>query len=200
MKKWQEKMLNSKNRIVVCNCNRGSGKTLSIFGRIISEGTGNFIYFNNNSFDRIKFLFKEHAEYEESLMKITITLNKIICEYKDGGIIEVSLYKPYNANIGGLKNIKMAFFDDCIPTENFLNNDSRQMLIKQIYIFITNKDLEFIDDEEVGIKSENDFINYNIAKLQYEFNNIEGENSIKKRNDILDMIIKLESMRKLYVK
>lgn len=196
---YQKKMLDSESRVVLCNWKRGSVKTQSILNKIINEKTGEFAYISRYSFEGIKLLFKEYSKDEENLFKIIIVSNKIVCEYKNGDKIEVLLYHPQNEEVKELKGINMVFFDDCFPTIDFLNRGLKPMGIEQIFVMISDMSLELIDDKfEDNNSNYDDFIDYSIAKLKVEFDNLQGDvMKVKERSCILDMIAKLESMKKI---
>lgn len=210
---YQEKMLNSKKEIVVCNWERGEGKTYSIFTKIMEEKNGKFIYISPFETCTLRDYFDEyiHTSSEKDFIKLfKISRDKLYLEFNNGNIIEVFLMKP-SSNFRGSRNIKIAFCDEYYPSKEFIDTILKPIDVKQVYIMMTNDNMEYIDSrndiEKDFMKkcskiasnknSMNDFIDSAIVKLVYEFSLIaQTEKTTMTRNSILDMIMKLQSLRK----
>ena len=254
MNKWQEKMLESDKRIIICNWGRGKGKTQAIFNKIIRQDSGVFVYFNINKATRdwFKFVFKEYFE-DNCYGKIAIYPDKIICSFDNGTEYEILLLGTNIESIKGYKKIDMVFYDDCFPDIESFESILENIHVKQFYVMFSNSNVEYIDDNydddyddddddcyydyseddycydygndyddyddddyynDYGDDDDddceeddddcdfvkfdfNDFVDYAIFGLSIEFQKLLGNiNSIEKRNDILDMIDRLDSMRK----
>jgi hypothetical protein len=210
---YQNKMQNSNKEVVVCNWERGDGKTYSIFQKIIEEKNGRFIYISPFEECTLRDYFNEyiHTNNEKDLIKLfKNSRDRLYLEFNNGNVIEVFLMKP-SSNFRGSRNIKIAFCDEYYPSKEFIDSILKPMDVKQVYIMVTNDNMEYIDSRNdiekdfmkkftkiaSNKESMNNFIDGTIVKLIYEFSLVpQTEKTTMTRNSILDMIGKLQVLRK----
>lgn len=189
---YQEKMLNSKAKIVFCNWKRGEGKTYSIFRKIIEEYVQKSIYVSQSNNKVLGSYFKRYAERNEYDIKIDKNI-KISIDFK--GAIEITCLNTISDyNIRGVKDIEYIFFDEYMPTEREL--DLLKILNpKQIYIMTTKEDMECIDN--VSVQDFSDFYDEQIKELMIEYASTpKKENTTMTRDKILQQIKMLKDMKR----
>lgn len=195
---YQEKMLNSKKEIVVCNWERGEGKTYSIFKNILRCSDGKCLYISNNNTGIRKYL-KDHIEQRKirslGFKKITDTESRTtIIENENYGIdILYSRLDSLN-EYRGIKDIMYVFFDEYFPNSNELSI-IKSMGVKQIFIMVTNGNVEYIDSRRL-IQIDN-FYNKQIEELMIEYAEIDkNKNTTMTRENILKQIKILQDMER----
>ena len=90
MRVYQDKMLNSKKEIVVCNWERGEGKTYSVFRKIIENKNGKYLYISPFSSRILQDYFKEYTYKESNSIKLyKSSRERDSIEFNDGNKLEV---------------------------------------------------------------------------------------------------------------
>lgn len=189
---YQEKMLNSKAKVVFCNWNRGDGKTYSIFRKIREEHIQKSIYVSKSNNKALGSCFKRYIERNEYNIKIDKNI-KISMDFgRDIEIICLNAINDYD--IRCLKDIEYIFFDEYIPTEREL--DLLKILNpKQIYIMTTKEGMECIDN--INIVNPTNFYDTQIQELMIEYQNTpKRENTTMTRDKILQQIRMLQNMKR----
>jgi hypothetical protein len=209
---YQEKMLNSEKEIVICNWERQEGKTYSIFRKIMKNKNGKYLYISPFNPIALKDCFKEYTYNEKDNIKLYKSLrDKDFIEFNNGNKIEVFYIKP-NTQFRGCRNIEIAFFDECYINKEYIDSILKPMDVKQVYCMITNGNIEYIDSRQIKTEQEkmkecyriaskdqlmNNFIDASIVKLINEFSLVpQNEKTTLTRNSLLDMIMKLQTLRK----
>lgn len=205
---YQDKMLSSEKEIVVCNWERGEGKTYSIFKKIMESKNGKYLYISSFEARTLQDYFKEYTHKESDSIKLyKSSRNKDYIEFNNGDRIEVFYIKP-DTQFRGARNIKIAFFDECYLNKEYIDSVLKPMEVKQVYCMITNDSIEYIGSRKENElwewlelssnpKNLNTFIDASIMKLINEFSNIpQTEKTTMTRNSILDMIGKLQALKK----
>lgn len=197
---YQEKMLNSKKEIVICNWERGQGKTHSIFTKIVRHGVGKYIYISSFEPVMLKNEIKEYVRNLSNYIKTSkFSKDEIIIEFTNsdfinGGFIEIYFLKP-SADFRGKRNMDIAFFDECYPDKLYIDGVLKPMGVKQIYTMFTNDSIEYIDSRN-SVKVEN-FYSNQIEELMIEYSNIpKNEKTTITREKILQQIKILQDMQK----
>lgn len=203
MREYQQKMLESKGKgIVLCDWDRGKGKTYSI---------ANFIAKNIN-FDRpLKILIiggNYYCRYIQEELKRIINDEFDIVVYSGIETITVIGFKDgkkyvladiiVTSSVEKSRGMKLDYVlcDEYIPSSNELNIFYNSGA-KKAYILGTFG-IDYISDKEFKISNENEWIDNEINKLMCEFSSIDSaENTTKRREIILCMITKLKSMKPL---
>jgi hypothetical protein len=198
---YQDKMLNSEKEIVVCNWERGDGKTYSIFNKILQNRSGKYLYIS--PFEPIalqehirKYVDKNKQiilDYRISRDRVTIEFAQRDYEdYDKNAILEIFCIKP-NTEFKGQRNIKMAFCDECYLDKKYIDSILKPMDVKQVYFMLTNDDFEYIDSRN-STKVEN-FYEKQIEELMIEYSNIpKNERTTLTRENILKQIKVLQDM------
>lgn len=209
---YQDKMLNSKKEIVVCNWERGDGKTYSVFKKIMEDKNGKYLYISPFEPIKLRKCFEEYIQKEKDGIKsVKDSRDKIFLEYNNGNVLEVFYIKP-NTQFRGHRNIKIAFSDECYLDKYYIDTVLKPMDVGQVYIMITNNRIEYIDSKQIKTEQEkmkeclhiatkgqmmNQFIDASIVKLVNEFSLLpQNEKTTLTRNSLLDMMIKLQSLKK----
>lgn len=194
MNKWQEKMLESDKRIIICNWGRGKGKTQAIFNKIIRQDSGVFVYFNVNkaSRDWFKFAFKEYFE-DNGCGKIAIYPNKIACSFDNGTEYEILLLDTDIESIKGYRKIDMVFYDDCFPNTESFRDMLRDIYVEQFYVMFSNSNIEYIDDNYDDDYDDDDDCYYDYSEDNYCFDydeddNYEDDDDCEEDNDDCDCV------------
>lgn len=195
---YQDKMLNSTKEIVVCNWERGDGKTHSIFKRIIRNESDKGKYIYISPFDNSLALqnhFREYVKNKERIIeKYAYSKDKITLKYKHEETIEVFCVNP-NSEFRGQRNIDIAFCDEYIPNKLYIDSVLKPIGVKQIYIMLTNDNIEYIDSRN-SRKVEN-FYDNQIEELMVEYSNVpKNEKTTITREKILQQIHILQEMKK----
>lgn len=209
---YQDKMLNSEKEIVICNWERGDGKTYSIFKKILQDKNGKYLYISKFTFMALQDYFKEYVNENNNILSYcNLSKDKTIIEFKNGNTIQVYYIKP-SSEFKGQRNIKIAFCDECYIDKIYIDTILKPMDVKQVYMMFTNDNIEYIDSRKINTEQEtmkkcfniakydktmNTFIDANIIKLIDEFSKVPmNEKTTMTRNSILDMIGKLQALRK----
>ena len=189
---YQDKMLNSEKEIVICNWERGDGKTYSILNKIMSNGGGKYLYISpfNNSLG-LQHCVKEANYYVKSC---NISRDKITITDIEDEVIEIFCINP-NTQFRGQRNIKMAFCDECYIDKTYIDTILKPMDVKQVYMMFTDDNMEYIDSRNSS-KVEN-FYDKQIEELMIEYSNIvKNEKTTLTRENILKQIKVLQDMKK----
>lgn len=208
-REYQQKMLNSESKIVLCDWDRGKGKSYTSFQHAIKNGGCYLVVSLNNNLINMysKSLIEEYKEeYGDIFRDVNITKNYIKIIFNRSGSIK------------GFKNVEIIFsdveeshrklfdyviFDERIPALEEIRHLNKMKSLKQIFIMTTlNEDrnckyFEFITDKDEPINMSNEeWIENEIKKLMNEFSKIpNSENTTKTRMIILEMIEKFKNMR-----
>lgn len=201
---YQDKMLNSKKEIVICNWERGTGKTYSILNKAMycdkkcayfsyNEGMTIKNHVNNIVKEEEKIQIKPFYEFENTSQRT------ILKRFKDGirGIkLEMYYFDPNNVDkLRGLKDFRYAFFDECFPSESILRA-LRIIGVEQIFIMMTNDNVEYINNRN-STKIEN-FYDNQIEELMIEYSDVsKTEKTTLTREKILQQIHILQEMKKV---
>lgn len=201
MREYQQKMLKSKSKIVLCNWNRGKGKTYSIADFINEKINFNkhiSILVVGNSKHKTSVILQEKLEKVVDCSKCEVRgvgFDKIIISGIEGNMKYNLVNITITSNIENSRGIKVDYVlcDEYIPSSNelsmFYNSGA-----KQVYILGTFN-IDYISDNDVNV-DKNTWINEEINKLMVEFSNTpKEENTTKRRDIILNMIERLEHMR-----
>ena len=193
MRDYQEKMLNSNKKIIICNWDRGKGKTYSIIKKIKNNKINKAVIVTN---------FKKSIVEEE--------IKKIKEIYTDK-IIKVTQSDSLNNDFRGISNIDAIFFDEYIPSSKEINYLIEPTLKQngQIFIMFNYKNIEYIEDEEDYVDKNTktkefnklEVINKQIQELYEEYMSIEKtEKTTIRRDKVLMQIRMLEDMKLKYCK
>jgi len=168
MRVYQEKMLNSKKEIVVCNWERGEGKTYSIFRKIMENKNGKYLYISPFEPRALQDYFREYVYEENILIKLhKCSRDKISIEFNNGDILEVFCYKPNNEP-RALRNISITFFDEYYPSKEYIDSIVKPKDVIQIFIMMSNNTIEYIDSRTNKITRSN-FCDIQIEELMIEY-------------------------------
>ena len=193
---YQEKMLNSEKEIVVCNWERGEGKTYSIFRKIMENKNGKYLYVSPFSGRTLQDYFKELCLAEtENIKNFSNSKEFTKIEYKNGDKLEVyySLFNSDNNNIIGKRNIGMAFYDECYPNKDTINKILKPIDVNQIFIMMTNDNIEYINSRKAFDCQ--GFFKQQIEELMMEYSNLsKTQNTTMTRENILKQIKALQDM------
>ena len=144
MRDYQEKMLNSNKRIVMCNWDRQTGKTYSILEKITKTNLNRIAIIT--PIDAIKYnkYIGDLLEYEFNYNNVVKNKYSVIVDDK-----EIYTYN-YDYNMRGLKYFDGIFFDEYIPSSYELRYKIYPILKEngKIFIMFTNNDIEYITDKE----------------------------------------------------
>lgn len=212
MREYQQKLLQSKSKIVMCDWSRGKGKTYSIANNIVKkiEDTEEIL--------KILIVSKEYRNTSilmhdclESIIgdkfivngrgfeKVTISnkrelMNSLgkLGEIAGETLVDITFTSSIQNSRGG--KYDYVYCDEYLPSSDELNIFCNSHA-KQIYILGTFG-VDYISDKEAEIPNECEWIDKEIKKLMKEFSSIDNaENTTKRREVILNMIMKLESMK-----
>lgn len=203
MREYQQKMLKSKSKIVLCNWNRGKGKTYSIADFINEKINFNkhiSILVVGNSKHKTSVILQEKLEKVVDCSKCEVRgvgFEKIIISGIEGNMRYNLVNITITSDIENSRGIKVDYVlcDEYIPSSDelsiFYNSGA-----KQVYVLGTFN-IDYISDKKDGEKfSEKDWINNQIKELMEEFANIpKADNTTKRREVVLDMINRLNHMR-----
>lgn len=196
MREYQQKLLNSDKKIVMCNWERGNGKTHAIMQKIL-QSEGNWVFITNTVHSKQNLMYDKISQALKSYGKGFVLETRgnmialtFVCEKK------IHIYFE-NANTFryGIKYDYVVFDDEIVDIEVIRQAKTIRGL-KQIIIATTDEDFEYIDDgNNLTIDKEN-WIEQQIKELMIEFSNIsKNERTTMTREKILGMIKQLESMR-----
>lgn len=209
MREYQQKMLKSKSKIVMCNWNRGKGKTYSIIQKMLQKG-GSWVFITPTCTRKCDVIHKELEMYfrEENICyrEFKVFNNRIEIHFNKEFYIKDGVRDLYilfeNAD-----NFRISLKVDYVVIDDYeLNSrdEIRRVIseaktirgLEQIIITTSIDDFEYIDDKEIINIDKSKWIDSEINKLMNEFSNIpKEENTTKRRDIILNMIERLESMR-----
>ena len=190
MRDYQEKMLNSNKKIIICNWDRGKGKTYSIIRKI-----------KNNKINKAVIVTNlKKSIVEEEIKEI----------YTDK-IIKIIHPDSLNNDFKGNSNIDAIFFDEYIPSSKEINYLIEPTLKQngQIFIMFNYKNIEYIEDEEDYVDKNTktkefnkyEVIDKQIQELYEEYISIEKtEKTTIRRDKVLMQIRMLEDMKVKYCK
>lgn len=200
---YQDKMLNSKKEIVVCNWERGDGKTYSIVSKILQNGNGKYLYVSAFEPIALQECIEEYIDInKERILNCKISRDKITIEFarrnpedfNKNVIIEIFCIKP-NTQFKGQRNIKSAFCDECYLDKQYIDGILKPMDVKQIYFMLTNDNIEYIDSRN-STKVEN-FYDKQIEELMIEYAETDkNRNTTLTRENILNQIKVLQDMKR----
>ena len=195
MRVYQDKMLNSKKEIVVCNWERGEGKTYSIFRKIMENKNGKYLYISPFEPRALQDYFREYVYEENILIKLhKCSRDKISIEFNNGDILEVFCYKPNNEP-RALRNISITFFDEYYPSKEYIDSIVKPKDVIQIFIMMINNNIEYIDSRTNKITRSN-FCDIQIEELMIEYAETpKNKNTTLSRENILKQINVLQNMR-----
>lgn len=198
---YQQRMLESKSKVIICDWDRGKGKSYSIADFIKEKANFNMpikILVVEASKCRAFAILQEKLKevIESDVYDITIQgFDKLVIT-KTVGCKKYNLVNiTITSNVESSRGIKVDYVlcDEYIPSSDelsmFYNNGA-----KQVYVLGTF-DIDYISDNNINV-DKNTWINEEINKLMVEFSNIpKEENTTKRRDIILNMIERLEHMR-----
>ena len=202
MREYQQELLKSESKIVMCNWERGSGKTYSVIQKILREG-GDWVFITPCCHNKQRLIYNELHEClkgEKLAYHIKTDNNRIELTLLKDKDVHIYFETPDNFRF----SIKYDFivFDDC---EHILDNDIRVIIkeaktirgLKQIIITTTMDYFEYISDkEEVIDVDKTEWIEQQIKELMIEFSKIrKDERTTMTREKILGMIRQLENLR-----
>ena len=201
---YQVKALYSPKQIVVCNWDRGKGKTYTLVEKIRKEFKWTnkdmdvlyIVQGNVDTYSKLVFQYLKEDIYNVEY-EINNFISKIVMKDKD------KILTIYFINIDNLYAIKGSskkdyiMFDDCYPSKNQL--DIVEPLLKkkssQIYITLTADNVEYIDDDRDF--NEKEEIKQQIKELYLEFRNVEkSDKTTIRREKILQQIQVLKMLLK----
>lgn len=201
MREYQQKMLESKGKMVLCDWDRGKGKTYSIANFIARKINFNrpskILVVGGNYYCRyiqeeLKRIINDELDIVYSGIE-TIT----VIGFKDGKnhiLADITVTSSVEKSRG--MKLDYILCDEYIPSSNELNMFYNSGA-KKVYILGTFG-IDYISDKEVKIVNEEEWIDNEINKLMCEFSSIDNaENTTKRREIILCMITKLKSMKPL---
>lgn len=197
MREYQQKMLESKGKgMVLCDWDRGKGKTYSIANFIARKINFNrpskILVVGGNYYCRyiqeeLKRIINDEFDIVYSGIE-TIT----VIGFKDGKkhiLADITVTSSVEKSRG--MKLDYILCDEYIPSSNELNMFYNSGA-KKIYILGTFG-IDYISDKE---KNPIEWVDDEINKLMYEFSSIpKEENTTKRREAVLSMIMKLKSMR-----
>ncbi|WP_291566950.1 MULTISPECIES: hypothetical protein [unclassified Clostridium] len=197
MEGYQNKMLNSQKKLVICNWKRGSGKTTTLIKKILVPNK-KILWISNNHLNFLNHCIKDVIPENIEIETLHQYLNdKLIIKFKDGNRTTIHIVNNINSSqIEGEGS-----YDWIIGDEVFINKECIQSNIKlkedgQIICAFTDDDVEYVSDEDyngedtqINIKF-NRFIDNQIIKLLDEFEYSE------KKEKILYMIEKLMRLKR----
>lgn len=206
MAEYQNKMLNSQKKFVICNWKRGSGKTTALVKKILVPNKKILWVSKNNNLNYLHYCIKDIIHENIEIETLCGCLKgKIIIKFKHGNRTTIDFINNMNSSqIEGEGS-----YDWIIGDEVFINKECIQNNIKlkedgQIICAFTDDELEYISDEdnndidiaETNIKFDR-FIDNQIIKLSNEFE--EYDNHIRgQREEILSMIERLIKLKRDY--
>lgn len=197
MREYQQKMLESKGKgMVLCDWDRGKGKTYSIANFIARKINFNrpskILVVGGNYYCRyiqeeLKRIINDEFDIVYSGIE-TIT----VIGFKDGKkhiLADITVTSSVEKSRG--MKLDYILCDEYIPSSNELNMFYNSGA-KKVYILGTFG-IDYISDKE---KNPIEWVDDEINKLMYEFSSIpKEENTTKRREAVLSMIMKLKSMR-----
>jgi hypothetical protein len=148
--------------------------------------------------DCIKEYVSELSQDQKDEIKlVTDSRDLIKIEYKDGNRIEVYYINSNNKDRTiGRRNIDMAFCDECYPNKEYIDSILKPMDIKQVYIMITNDNIEYIDSRKSKEFNYQEFFKQQIIELMIEYSKIvKNEKTTMTRENILKQIKILDDLR-----
>lgn len=209
MREYQQKLIKSKCKIVLCNWNRGKGKTYSIIQKMLQKG-GSWVFITPICTRKCDVIHKElemyfreenicYREFKVSNNRIEIHFNKEF--YLRDGVKGLYILFENADKFRFSPKVDYVVIDDY---ELNSRDEIRKVIseaktirgLEQIIITTSIDDFEYIDDKEIINIDKSKWIDSEINKLMNEFSNIpKEENTTKRRDIILNMIERLESMR-----
>lgn len=210
MREYQQKMLKSKSKIVMCNWNRGKGKTYSIIQKMLQKG-GSWVFITPTCTRKCDVIHKELEMYfrEENICyrEFKVFNNRIEIHFNKEFYIKDGVRDLYilfeNAD-----NFRISLKVDYVVIDDYeLNSrdEIRRVIseaktirgLEQIIITTSIDNFEYIDDKENKIEiNEQEWIDNQIRELMKEFASIpKADNTTKRREVVLDMINRLNHMR-----
>lgn len=209
MREYQQKLLNNRrSKLIMCDWDRSKGKTYTIANSIVhnwcrksvikalivsknyksvSDSIQNYL---DDIFDG-DFIVQGRG-YEKILVKKLMSGKGKLGEVAGETVIDITVTSSIQ-NSRGLK-IDYVYCDEYLPSSDELNI-FYSSLAKQVYVLGTFR-IDYISDKEIEIPNEDEWIDVEIKKLMQEFSSIDNaENTTKRREIILAMIMKLKGMR-----
>lgn len=212
MREYQQKLIKSKCKIVLCNWNRGKGKTYSIIQKMLQKG-GSWVFITPICTRKCDVIHKElemyfreenicYREFKVSNNRIEIHFNKEF--YLRDGVKDLYILFENADKFRFSPKVDYVVIDDY---ELNSRDEIRRVIseaktirgLEQIIITTSIDDFEYISDKEDIIEiNEQEWIDNQIRELMKEFANIpKADNTTKRREVILGMIDKLSCMRTL---
>ena len=209
MREYQQKLIKSKCKIVLCNWNRGKGKTYSIIQKMLQKG-GSWVFITPICTGKCDVIHKELEMYfrEENICyrEFKVSNNRIEIHFNKEFYLRDKVKDLYILFENADKFRFSPKVDYVVIDDYELNSrdEIRRVIseaktirgLEQIIITTSIDDFEYIDDKEIINIDKSKWIDSEINKLMNEFSNIpKEENTTKRRDIILNMIERLESMR-----
>lgn len=204
-REYQQKMLNSKKKIVFCNWKRGSGKSYSIFQYMITNGGSYTVISDSTSMamsmsklygSLIQEWLNANSDINEFIEHSMIARNKIELSLNRKGFLAKGYSKLKIDFVSDISDI--SYLTDYVVCEEYnpSSNELRHILnirgLTKVFIINTLGDIDYIDDKETDIDN---FYEKQIEELKVEYSNIpKRENTTKTRESILNMIERMEGM------
>lgn len=200
-REYQQKMLNSESKIVLCDWDRGKGKDYSIAQSIVRNipniPSRIVVFTNYNSrhvsgelFDNLSYMLGDECVEGRGLEVIVIKDSKgskfLTIHIFNSSEIE-TIARGYKADY--------VYFNEYVPNKEQLDYICSDKL-KQVYILGTFKFDYISDNNTVENINREQWIDNEIDKLMKEFSKTPNkENTTKTRESLLGMIEKLKNMR-----
>lgn len=194
LREYQSRMLKSKKKIVMCNWERGDGKTWSIAQDIIRGSVGNYVYCSRISGDYIL------SDYIELKYKTDCLVDKIVAK-RDGVKIKfiddlgtkTILFISKFEGIRNVSDIKCIYFDEIMPNEDEIETIKKYHPNARIVIMMTNDDIEYIEHKKKN--SIDNFYETQIKELMDEYATIpKDSNTTMTREKVLYQMRMLKDM------
>lgn len=197
MREYQQKLLKSESKVVMCNWDRGKGKTYSIIQKILLEG-GNWVFITKTCHSKQAIIYDELAKSLKDIglgYDLRANNNKIELRIVDGKAINI-YFENSNTFRNGIRYDYIVFDDEKIDLE-IIREVKFNKGFKQVIITTTTDDFQYISDKAELINIDKaEWIDQQIKELMIEFSKIKkDERTTITREKILEMIRKLEDLR-----
>lgn len=197
MREYQQKLLKSESKVVMCNWDRGKGKTYSIIQKILQE-SGNWVFITKTCHSKQAMIYDELAKVLKDIglgYVLRTNNNKIELIIVDNKAINI-YFENSNTFRNGIRYDYIVFDDEKIDLE-IIREVKFNKGFKQVIITTTTDDFQYISDRAEPINiNKAEWIDKQIKELMIEFSKIrKDERTTITREKILEMIRKLEDLR-----
>ena len=199
MREYQQRLLKSESKVVLCNWERGNGKTYSIISKILQEG-GDWVFITQTYYSKQNIIYGELSKIlrgRNLSYSLKINNNKIELIIVNDKTINIYFESSY-AFRNRIRYDYVVFDDEKIDLD-LIREIKTNRDFKQVIITTTMDDFEYISDkQEVVELNRKEWINQQIKELMMEFSKIrKDERTTMTREKILGMIRQLEDMKSL---